>query len=207
MPIPYLRKNLKLRYNMTNDPEHNDDIRDALRSYGLKQEIKRIHDEIMPSLKGKRPVRSLFIYANRIAAAILILIVSAGIVIYFTSTPSNLFNSRYEPYEESAQRGNAPLASAIETKFLEGQKMLQEGNAVNAINIFSDLMESNKRSNNNILADDTEYYLALAYLKADQPGNALRIFRSIYYNKGHLYNDKVTQWFLLRLKIASLKEK
>jgi hypothetical protein len=207
MPTLHLRKNLKAPYNMTNDPEHNEDIRDALRSYGLKQEIKRIHDEIMPVLKGKRPVRSLFTYANRIAATILILIVSAGVVIYFTSTPSNLFNSRYEPYEESTQRGNAPLTPAIKIKFLEGQKMLQQGNAVNAINIFSEIIESNKQSNNNILADDTEYYLALAYLKADQPGNALRIFRSIYFNKGHLYNDKVTDWFLLRVKIASLKEK
>jgi hypothetical protein len=192
---------------MTNDPEDNENIRDALRSYGLKQEIKRIHDEIMPALKGERPVRSLFTYANRIVAAILILIVSTGIVIYFTSTPSNLFNSRYEPYEESTPRGNVPLASAIRTKFLEGQKMLKEGNAVNAINIFSEIIESNKQSNNNILANDTEYYLALAYLKADQARNALRIFRSIYYNKGHLYNDKVTDWFLLRVKIASLKEK
>ena len=206
MPTLHLHKNLKVPYNMTNDPEHNDDLRDALKSYGLKQDIKRIHNEMMPALKGRAPVRSVFSYADRIAAAILILIVSVGILVYF-STPSNLFNSRYEPYGESVQRGNAPALSEIKNKFLEGQKMLQQGDAVNAINIFSEIIETNKQSNNNILTDDTEYYLALAYLKADQPGQALRIFQSIYNNKGHLYNDKVTSWFLLRVKIASLKEK
>lgn len=192
---------------MTNDPEENENLRDALRSYGLKQDIKRIHNEMMPALKRKPPVRSLFSYANRIAAAILILIVSAGILLYFTSTSSNLFNSRYEPYEESTQRGNAAVASEIKTKFLEGQKMLEEGNAVNAINIFTEIIESNRESNDKILADDTEYYLALAYLKANQPGNALRIFQGIQNNKTHLYNDKVTDWFLLRVKIASVREK
>jgi hypothetical protein len=192
---------------MINEPENNDNLKEALKAYGLKHDIRRIHNEMMPTLNRKAPVKSLFSYANRIAAAVLVLIISAAIVVYFTSTPANLFNNKYEPYEQSAQRGNMPETSAIKTRFLEGQKMLQEGNTVNAINIFSEIIESNKQSNNRILVDDTEYYLALAYLKANKPGNALRIFLNINNNKSHLYNDKVTDWFLLRVKIAALKEK
>jgi hypothetical protein len=192
---------------MTNDPENNDALNEALQAYGLKQHIGRIHDEMMPVLRKKSPVRSLFSYANKIAAAILVLIVAAGIVVYFTATPANLFNSRYEPYQESAQRGNAPAASEIRLLFLEGQKTLEQGNGVKAANLFSQVIERNKQSNSKVLNDDAEYYLGLAYLKANQPGNALAILRSIQHNKDHLYNDKVTDWFLLRVKIAAWKEK
>jgi hypothetical protein len=205
MPILHSHKNLKTPYNMS-DPENNDTLKDALKAYGLKQDIRRIHHEMMRPVGKKVPVRSLFTYANRVAAAILVLIFVGGILVFFTSTPSNLFNSRYEPYQESAQRGSETAGSAIKTHFLEGQKMLQEGKAVNAINIFADIIARNKQTGNKIMNDDAEFYLGLAYLKANQAGNALRIFRPIRANKNHLYNDEVSNWFLLRVKIASWKE-
>ena len=192
---------------MTNDPENNDDLKESLKAYGLKQDIARIHNEMMPSLGKRTPVRSLFSYANRIAAAILILLVSTGIVVYVISTPSALFKSSYEPYRESAQRGNVTTASETKNRFMEGQKMLQEGNADKAINIFDEIISRNAHATDKTLNDDAEYYLALAYLKANKPGNALIILRRIYSNKEHLYNDKVSDWFMLRAKIAAWKEK
>ena len=192
---------------MINDPENNQTLKDALKVYGLKQDIRRIHNEMMPALKKKAPVRSIFSYANRIAAAILVLIISAGTILYFTSTPSNLFDSRYEPYLESAQRGGAAKPSEIKRSFLEGQKMLREGNAAQALNTFSEIIRKNALSQEKILNDDAEYYLALSYLKAGQADSALPIFKAIHDNANHLYNDKVTEWFLLRVKIASWREK
>lgn len=192
---------------MINDPENNQTLKDALKAYGLKQDIRRIHNEMMPALKKKALVRSLFSYAKRIAAAILLLIISAGTILYFNSTPSNLFDSRYEPYVESAQRGGPAKASEIKRSFLEGQKMLQEGNTAQALSTFSQIIRINAHSQEKILNDDAEYYLALSYLKAGQAANALPIFKSIHDNANHLYNDKVTEWFLLRVKIASWREK
>jgi hypothetical protein len=192
---------------MTNDPENNDNLKDVLKTYGLKQDIRRIHAEMMPVVKRQAPVRSLFTYANRIAAAILIVIFSAAIFVYFTSTPSALFKSRYEPYEQSAQRGEPAASSDIQSIFLKGQASLQQGDAVKAAEYFSDIMRINAQSNTKVLNDDAEYYLGLSYLKAQQPGNALRIFLNIRNLKNHLYNDKISDWFLIRVKIAAWKEK
>ena len=134
-------------------------------------------------------------------------IVSFAIVVYFTSTPASLFSNSYEPYHESAQRGNELPASETRNLFLEAQQMLHQGNAEKAINLFSDIVAKNVNSSQKVLNDDAEYYLALAYLKAGQPGNALVILRKIKNDKNHLYNDKVTDWFMLRVKIAAWKEK
>lgn len=192
---------------MTNDPENNDNLKEALKTYGLKQDIRRIHAEMMPVLKKPAPVRSLFTYANRIAAAILIVIFSATILVYFTSTPSALFNSCYEPYERSAQRGEPAASSEIQNIFLNGQASLQKGDAVKAAEYFSEIIRKNALSNTKMLNDDAEYYLGLSYLKAQQPGNALRIFLNIRTIKNHLYHDKISDWFLIRVKIAAWKEK
>ena len=192
---------------MMNDPENNDTLKDALKAYGLKQDIRRIHNEMMPVLKKKAPVRSLFSYANRIAAAILVFILATGIIVYFTSTPANLFNNKYEPYEESAQRGNSPAASEIKNKFTQAQTYLRTGDTEKAILTFAEILYINSRSQQKILNDDAEYYLALAYLKADQPANAIPVFQKIHDNKNHLYNDEVTDWYLLKVKISAWKEK
>ena len=85
--------------------------------------------------------------------------------------------------------------------------MLQEGNTAQALSTFSQIIRINAHSQEKILNDDAEYYLALSYLKAGQAANALPIFKSIHDNANHLYNDKVTEWFLLRVKIASWREK
>src|SRR5437868_5675978 len=106
-----------------NNPEENETLRDALRAYGMKQDIHRIHKEMMLQMhSGKNkitPLRSLSSYASRIAAGILILVIAAGILVYINSTPSTLFKDKYVPYEESTQRGNAPAASAIKNKFTD----------------------------------------------------------------------------------------
>lgn len=196
---------------MMNEPENNETLVDALKVYGLKQDINRIHKEMMPSLKSSEkniaPVRSIFRYAGRIAAGILFLVIGTGIFIYFDATPENLFSNKYVPYEESVQRGDPPAASAIKRKFLEGQKFLNSGDPLKAVLIFSEILRSNTQMPEKILNDDAEFYLALSYLKAEEPSLALPLLQKIHDNPDHLYNDQVSGWYLLKVKIAALKDK
>ena len=194
-----------------NDPENNETLRDALRAYGMKKDISRIHNEMMSQLKpGEKkiaPVRSLFSYAGRIAAGILIIVLAAGILVYMNSTPASLFSDKYVPYEESTQRGNAPSASDIKTRFTEGQTFLRNGDPEKAILLFAQILNTNSTAPQKILNDDAEYYLALAYLKADQPENALPLLQKIHDDRNHLYHDEVTGWYLMKVKIAAWKNK
>ena len=193
------------------EPENNETLVDALKAYGLKQDINRIHKEMMPSLKSSEkniaPVRSIFRYAGRIAAGILFLVIGTGIFIYFDATPENLFSNKYVPYEESVQRGDAPAASAIKRKFLEGQNFLNSGDPLKAVLIFSEILRSNTQMPEKILNDDAEFYLALSYLKAEEPSLALPLLQKIHDNPGHLYHDQVSGWYLLKVKIAAWKDK
>ncbi|MBL7699375.1 MAG: tetratricopeptide repeat protein [Chitinophagaceae bacterium] len=191
--------------------EENESLKDALKSYGLKQDIRRIHAEMMPGLRGakraKAPVRSMYGMIRNIAAAILVLIVGTAVFVYYTSTPENLFNSRFAPYENSPQRGEGETASVLKEKFMEGQSFLKSGEPQKAVAAFSQILNLNRNSANKIMNDDAEYYLALAYLKNGEAEKALPLLERIHNNPGHLYNDQVTTWYLMKVRIAAWKGK
>ena len=196
---------------MMNDPENNESLKDALKAYGLKHDINRIHQQMMPQLKhgnkNAAPVRSLFTYAGKIAAGFLILIIATAILVYFNATPENLFNSKFSPYEESVQRGSETKPSSVKEKFMQAQTYLRTGDTEMAILTFAEILNSNSLTPEKILNDDAEYYLALAYLKSDQPQNALPVLEKINSDHRHLYNDQVSVWYLLKVKIAAWKNK
>ena len=195
---------------MNNEEENNDTLNDALRSYGLKQDIKRIHSDMMQSMSARQksaPVKSMFPVLLRVAAAILILVAATGIFVYTSSTPESLFENKYHPYEQSAQRGDNVPPGMIQKKFEEGQSYLRNGDAESAIITFAGILNENARSSEKVLNDDAEYYLALAYLKDKQPENALPILEKIHSDKNHLYHDEVTSWYLLKTKIAAWRNK
>lgn len=195
---------------MNNEEENNEALHDALRSYGLKQDIKRVHGEMMQSMRKPAttaPVRSMFSVIMKVAAALLILVFATAIFVYTTSTPQSLFESRFHPYEQSAQRGDKKPTGNIQEKFDEGQSYLRNGDAPKAIVTFAGILSENARSAEKVLNDDAEYYLALAYLKDQQPENALPVLEKIHGDENHLYHDEVSSWFLLKAKIAARKNK
>lgn len=194
---------------MNNQDENNGPVNDAIRSYGLKQNISRIHTEMMQSMHGHRttPVRPLYPMLMKMAAAVLFLVFATGIFIYTTSTPQSLFESRFHPYENTAQRGSNDQPGFIHQKFDDGQSYLRNGDVQRAIITFAGILGENARSANKVLNDDAEYYLALAYLKDEQPENALPILEKIHNDTNHLYHDEVSSWFLFKAKLAAWKNK
>lgn len=193
-----------------NDAENNKTLHNALKAYGLKRDIGRIRREMTGErsvpVRNVAPVKSMFGQFMKVAAAIMLLIIGTAVFIYMDSTPENLFGSKYELYKEPVQRGEPSRTSEIKTKFLQAQDFIQSGDTEKAILIYSDILHTNSRRSEKIMNDDAEYYLALAYLKAEQPENALPIFENIHNNTAHLYNDQVGSWFLMKVRIAAWKK-
>jgi hypothetical protein len=197
---------------MNNEAENNEDLKDALKSYGLKAEISRLHKEIMPGMPQIKsspvPVFSIGRLLTRVAAAILIFCVGTVAIIYFTNSPQQLFEKNYVPYENSVQRsGNKNIQSEAANNFITAQQYLENNQPGEAIQSFEKVLAIDSATNQKILKDDAEFYLAMAYLKHNQSSQAYAILNKIHNDPNHLYHDQVSRWFLIKLKIVSWKNK
>jgi tetratricopeptide (TPR) repeat protein len=206
--------------------------RDAVRSYGLREQVAATHKEMMQELNSSPrgastgKTRSLFSSAIGIAASFLLILLSFCIYQYATVSSSKLFTSNYQAYNLSVSRDNEQASElersfaikdfgrfqqefanqkihTVKENFLAGQVFLSIGQLRRAIDLFSEV--SHNASEDNLLKDDAEYYLALTYLKNDQPEDAMKIFRQIKKDKSHLYHDEVSNLLIFKLGILSLK--
>jgi tetratricopeptide (TPR) repeat protein len=202
--------------------------KDAIKVYGVKNKVAALHNEMMQEMgTNKVPkkgiVRSIVRRGMQIAASLFIVVVGVAVYQYSTVSSDKLFDANYLPYtvgvsrsvadvdvmEKSFQANNyadvlkqfvALSISNQKQNFLAGQSYY-----ANAIVCFNKVLALNTAENKNIFKDDTEYYLALSYLKNNDFAMANEMFKSIYANKNHLYNDKISQKFMLQLKMLSWK--
>lgn len=194
---------------MNNQEEEKQELIDALKAYGLKQRIAELHNEIVPKLAYKETATAKVKTFRPIilkAAAVLIAIISlTAVYIFISSTSENLFNDKYVAYNIASQRSvDSSENAAVLNIFEDGQTALKNNDPRKAIASFSQILSD---QTNKILHDDSEYYLALAYLKAGETDLAYGRFVAISRNENHLYHDEVSKWFLFKLKIVSLKNK
>jgi tetratricopeptide (TPR) repeat protein len=82
---------------------------------------------------------------------------------------------------------------------MAGNAYLKLNNAAEAITCFLSVQQINSTQQTHLYQDDTEYYLAMSYLKNDEPSKAIPLFEKIHADKNHLYNSKVSWWFLEKL--------
>jgi tetratricopeptide (TPR) repeat protein len=208
--------------------------KDAVKMYGLKQQVGAILVEMMnkpaatekPAKTGM--VRSLARRSMKIAATLLVVLLGFGVYQYVSVSPDKLFTEKYQPYSLSVSRGSAG-ADAMENAYKErnynavinlftglqnaGQKEnFLAGLAYQATNdytksivSFNKVLSLNNAAGAGIFKDDAEYYLALSYLKNKEIKSALPLFAGIRNNPDHLYNDKVTAGFMRRMKILDWK--
>jgi tetratricopeptide (TPR) repeat protein len=201
--------------------------REAVGSYGLRKKIQAIHLEMMQELKQKTSPRTgvtrmIFQYSFRVAAVLIILFGISTLYQYYTGTPEKLFSDKFQAFELRELRGasgnhldeqyKAGNMGAVITKFnslsnplaedyfLAGNAFLSSRQPNKAIEAFIDLQQINKSSNQHLFEDDTEYYLALAYLDNGQVAQALPIMEKIHADQNHPYNRQVGNWFILKLK-------
>jgi hypothetical protein len=195
----------------------------AIASYGIKSRVGLIHKEMIEEFKTNTPatggvVRSILRYSLRIAA---ILIFAAGSFFayqYFSATPEKLFSQNFASFEvhetrgagtsalkEAYQKGNMPAVieqykllqqPGAEDYFLTGNAYLNTKQPAKAIDLFVALQQKNKMDNTLYYDEDTEYFLAMSYLAANETEKALPLLKKINADGNHLYHQHVSDWLL-----------
>jgi tetratricopeptide (TPR) repeat protein len=203
---------------------------EALRSFGLKMKIAGIHAEMMDqkprhSNISRGITRKIFTYTVRIAAMVILVMGIAVMYQYFSASSQSLFEEKYRPFMLSQSRGSTAIGIETAYKngnwpevlkifsettvpdgatlFLAGNAFLHTGNSAKAIKCFQDLQQINNQYRTHIYEEDTEFYLALAYLAHQDPRSALPIFEKIEQDQGHPYHGRVSGWYLQRLRHAA----
>ncbi len=208
--------------------------KEAVKTYGVKQKVAAIHKGMMNEMAiNKIPkkidlVRSIARISIRIAASLLIIMLSLGIYQYATISADKLFDENYQPYALSVSRSAADtnaMEKAYQQKdytalinqfaalpaagqkdfFFAGQSYLAINNYSKAVECFKKIATLNIAENKIIFKDDAEYYLALSYLKNNEFRFAYPIFMNIHNNPRHLYNDKVTNGVIRQLTLLDWK--
>jgi hypothetical protein len=212
---PSLRQKLEnLRYT-----------RRSVQIYGLRQQVKAIHEEMIPKV-SVRPMGGrygkILAWTSRVAAVVVVALGLALLYQYTTVSADRLYQDNYRSFTLRGTRGAAE-ASAIRQAYVDGRMQdvtrlfgqltqpsvgdyILAGNAFLAQDRPKDAIRSllaaqqlNRAQQTRLLEEDVEYYLAMSYLKDGQIASALPIFEKIHDDPAHSYHDKAGSWFLRKL--------
>jgi hypothetical protein len=198
-----------------------------IKDYGIANKVKTIHQQMMLDISKKEIQKPAKVFnitkiLLRIAAILLVAFSVFAIYQYSTINHNNVFANANDLYTVNNTRAENVLDSStslyatknysavianfvkkqnasITETFLTGQSYLATNDYKNAISCFE------KINTQNLFKDDVDYYKALAYLKNNDADKAYTLFEAIKNNKNHLYNDKVTTSFMLKLQLLKWK--
>lgn len=201
--------------------------REAVKQYGLRQKVAFIHGQMMDEMQAPKkinPIRKNIRYSIAIAASLLLLI--SGYMAYnsFTLSPDKVFSSNFQSYELSVMRGsNTQEPSLLEepymakeytkvvsiafdrpftTKeiFLRAMSYAELADNTKAIQEYKKIIAQNEIVNINTYSQQTEYYLALCYIRNKDYDLALSLLTKIKNNSNHLYHTKVTSKLIRQVR-------
>ena len=208
--------------------------KEAIRSQGLKERVQALHQEFHQQNKATETAKvikpSSFGKIFMRIAAVLILVV-AGYFAYEYSTTNNqtLYAENFVSYQLPVTRGEqqtdeieslynakdyAAVINAVNKKpqktqkdfFLKAQSYLQTNNAIAAIASFKIVEELNYTSKEKYFEQETDYYLALAYIKANDIDAAREKLKRITLNKQHIFYTKASEISNMQLEILKWKQ-
>lgn len=167
----------------------------------------------------------------RVAAVLVLVIAGYGGYQYATTTTQSLYSDNYIIYHLPVNRGEGN-ADRIENLYNEGhyeaavaavnglpiktqkdyfiaaQSYLQldtENSAVNAIAFFLEVQKMNSENSEKYFVQETDYYLALAYIKAGKVDLARDELSKIKANPRHIFYNNAKQISSTKLEILKLK--
>ena len=205
--------------------------RQAFVQYARNEAVSDVHRQVMENRKQQKPVVKInwLRTSLRVAAIVLVLIIIGGIVQYSLLDKDRLYSKHYEQYtlsiprddasvpllQQAYKKGDMSLVAALYENttggqptehFLAGQAYLALNNPQKAVAAFDAQLNANASLQFKPYQDDSEYYLALAYLKAGNTDKALPIFEKIHRETSHAYNGEVSGWFLTQLRWLKAKQ-
>lgn len=164
-------------------------------------------------------------------AALIILILSTGFLIQFLLLDADsIYRHNFISYDLSGKRSNAistdiamdslyqnrlftEVVSSFQSipshsfrdLFLTGMAYLQINNPSKAIPLFEEIHNRTELSGEMRFQQETDYYLALAYLRNHQTDSALELFRKIHEDPRHLYHKNISKWELIKIRLLDWK--
>ena len=205
----------------------------AVRHYGITTNVSKLHKEMMEELKQPSTHKAVKSYVVRmlssplkIAAAVVVIIFAAVIFEYVSLSSQSVFSSQYIPFEVPNLRGDTVERTSIDyyrqkkydlyinefkkivnpsadEEFMAGTSYLELGQPQKAIEALQRLQSADQSV---FQQQEADYYLALAYLRNNDPSRAYTIFKKIRNDENHSYYNKVSRWLLIKLKMLSFKQ-
>jgi hypothetical protein len=163
----------------------------------------------------------------QIAAALIVVVVSAGVIKVANTRPEGVFDQNYSDYQLSVTRG-ADVSDALEqayrsrnwaavyssfeathTKtqkdyFLTAMAHMQQKEYYESISLLKTLVQYNQ-GKEPYFEDEAEYYLAMNYLATGQAAPAVELFDKIKADPRHVYHSRVEEMGKLDLGILRIK--
>lgn len=207
----------------------------AIRSYGASQRVRQLYaahlEEMQATAASPRIIHHtrLFRMLGRVAAVVALVVAGYATYIYASTNKEAVYSRHYISYTVPVHRGGSSTVAidslynsgnytrvlqALQNKsnktqreyFLEGQSCLNTGNTNKAIEAFKQVEARNARHGERLFAEETDYYLLLAFIKAGDIEQARRKRAAIVANGEHLFYENAKQISQLQLTILSFKQ-
>lgn len=227
-----------LEKNLVSNPELQQELerlrisREAIRLFGLKEQVSVIHKQMMQELapkKNRKQASRIIRYTMGVAASLLLIVGGWLAYNFVTLSSDKVFASRYQSYELANLRDGSADETAIEKayheknykevlslnksekapsineNFLCGAAALELKENTRAIDCFRNVLLADKTAKQPLLKDEAEYYLALSYLRNKDYDFALELMKNIKSDPNHLYQQKVTNKLIRQVKMLKWK--
>lgn len=165
-------------------------------------------------------------WISRVAAVVFIIAASWFTYTYSTTTSKSIYAEIYQPYNVNNDRASIDeivphnmvlqfrskdYAAVIKTfgdlsltnnreKFLTAIAYQETGSYSKAISLFEQVLKVNQEKQSRLYNDEAEFYLALNYLKVKNTDAAIALFRKIYDDPGHTFQERVSKASLRKMK-------
>lgn len=162
-----------------------------------------------------------------VAASVVIVLAVVGIQFYFNLSANGIYTQQFVPYSVSIKRGSPIFADEIvslyrsgnykayiskyqakperslQEIFLAGNAYLVNGETNQAINAFRKVLEQDEKLHveHQQYGEDSEYFLALAYVKNNELQKAELLLKKIVFKPTHGYHHEVSDWLMFKIKM------
>jgi tetratricopeptide (TPR) repeat protein len=164
-------------------------------------------------------------WALGIAVSVILVISSWFTYQYANTSSTKLYSQIYQPYSVNTDRGMADITThnmvqefknkdynaviktfeALSTvnnreRFLTAYAFHETANYQKAIDLFKQILETNKQTDTRLYNDEAEFYTGLSYLKIKDAASAIPYFENIRNNPNHTFHDRISKTMMKRLK-------
>ena len=204
---------------------------DTVRLDAISQKVasvRQLQKKQLITRSAPAVVRTMYKISLRVAAIVILFISVAAVYKYASVSSQSIYDKQFAVYELSNSRGmesqdaetnayqnkkwtdvisiyKAEKYQSNQQSFLAAMAEMQLNHFNNAITIFENLL--NSKSGGGTYVEESEYYLALAYLMHHDENKAVQMINKIKENPNHTYYPMVSKISPIDLKIIEIKNK